>query len=804
MKYDFIPVDYSYFDYDGKNYIKIIGRTKHKTQICLIDDYSPNFWLILKENSQKEEIDKLIEKIKKITIEKNIRNTEITDIQIHTKKFLEKEVKAIQIFATNHKDLHEIASEIGDSEIIKHRREYDINILSKYIMEKQLNPLTWYTIEATPLTTEDFGGIINVIDLEATFRLDNFKESKEQHEFKPKVLAYDIETKSVEIGKNQIFMISLYGENFKKVLTCQNTKDRQEYVESFWTEKEMLEAFIQNIKEYSPDILCGYFSDGFDLPYIKARAEKNKLKLNIGIDNSQPTFSKGRIPTGKIDGIVHIDVFRFIQSAFSQYLQTESLSLNAVANELIGEQKEDFDFNLLDNMTEETWKKMFSYNLQDSKVTYDLFFAILPDLTEFTKIIKEPLFNISRSTMATNCENYILHNLKRFNEIAEKKPGSENIAERRMEGKYAGAFVFEPIPNLYENMVMFDFTSMYGSVIVSYNLSKATNIKDKEFSKKKGMFPTLLEEIIKKRKQYKKEYANNKNNLTKARSNAYKLLANASYGYMGFFGARYYSRESAEATTQIAKKHILETIEEIKNQGHQIIYSDTDSIAFLQEDKTKEQIMELLKTLNNNLPGIMELDFEDFYKRGLFVSKRTTSQGAKKKYALLQENGQLKIRGFETVRRDWCQLARETQKGILESILRTGNEEKALKEFERIIKELETRNIDKTQLIIQTQLKKDIKSYASKGPHVIAAEKMIKQGLSVSTGMPIKYYIGEINSKTKKIGDKVFLPQEKTKYDIDYYKNNQLIPSVENIFEIFNINIKDKLNKKSQSSLTDF
>ncbi len=804
MRCDFIPIDYNYFDYEGKNYIKIIGRTSNNKQICVIDDYQPNFWLILKDNVKQKEIDKLISKIKKIEIDKNIRKSKVTDIQIHNKKFLEKPVKAIQIFTTNHKDLHEIASEIGDSSIILHRREYDINILSKYIMEKDLEPLNWYTIEGGPLTTDDFGGIINDIDLEVCFKLDSFKLKEEQKDFQPKVLAYDIETENIEIGKSKILAISLYGDNIKKVLTLQKTTTKPDYVEQYNTESEMIEAFVNHIKEYAPDVLCGYFSDGFDLPYIKARAEKNKIKLNLGIDNSQPTFSRGRIPTGRIDGIVHVDIYRFISSAFSQYLQTESLSLNAVANELIGEKKEEFDFNKLTKMTEKDWLKLFSYNLQDSKVTYNLFHAILPDLKEFSKIVKEPMFNISRNTMATNCENYILHNLKRFNEIAEKKPTNESIVNRRTTEKYEGAFVFEPKPNLYENIVMFDFTSMYGSIIVSYNLSKATHIQEKEFSEQRGMFPILLEEIIEQRKKYKKEYAKNKNNLTKARSNAYKLLANASYGYLGFFGARYYSRDAAEATTQLAKKHILSTISNIKQQGHQIIYSDTDSIAFLQSDKTKKQIINLQNKINDDLPGIMELDLEDFYPRGIFVSKRTTTQGAKKKYALLQENDQLKIRGFETVRRDWCPLARALQKEILESILRVGNEKQALKIFKKSINNLLERKINIEKLMIQTQLKKDIKDYVLKGPHVIAAEKMSKQGLHITTGMPIKYYIGETGRKTKKISDKVFLPEEKAEYNIEYYLNNQLIPAVENIFKVFNINIKNELNNKKQSSLSDF
>ncbi len=801
MECDFIPINYDSFDFEDENYIQITGRTSNGEQICLIDKYTPNFYIILKKETNEKQITEIIEYIKNKKFEKNNKNIQITEIKLEKKNFLEKEFNVLRIFTKNHKDLHDIASQIGENEFILNRREYDINIITKYIMEREIEPLNFYKTNITPLDQEDLGGIIRILDYKSIFYLQNFKKI-DHLKYEPKVLAYDIETEDLEIGKNKILMISLYSKNFKKVLTSQKTQTRLDYVEEFDSEKEMIEGFVKHIKEFSPDILCGYFSDRFDLPYIKSRAKKNKLLLNIGLDNSEPASSRGKIQFTKINGIVHVDLYRFISSVFSQYLQTESLSLNEVAKELIGEEKNEFDFNKLKKMSEKDWNTFFEYNLQDSKITYNLFNSIWADMYEFTQIVKEPLSNISRSTMATNCENYILHNLKRFNEIAEKRPNNENIADRINEGKYEGAYVYEPKPNIYENIVFFDFTSMYGSVIVTYNLSKSTFDGEKFIKDKKGFFPTLLEEIIQKRKIYKKEYYQNKNNLTKARSNAYKLLANASYGYLGFSGARYYSRESAQATTKLAKENILLTIEKIKKKGFEIIYSDTDSIAFLSGEKNKEEIFELLKILNDDLPGIMELDFEDFYKRGIFVSKRDNLSGAKKKYALLKENGKLKIRGFETVRRDWCLLARNLQREILEQVLKEGTSNKALETFQRTLDKLNNRQIDKKDLMIKVQLKKEIDNYSSINPHVIAAKKMKKNGINISPGMLIEYYIGETTKKTKKIGDKVFLYEENTNYDIEYYLNNQIIPSVESIFEVLNIDIKQKINK--QKSLSDF
>ena len=81
---------------------------------------------------------------------------------------------------------------------------------------------------------------------------------------------------------------------------------------------------------------------------------------------------------------------------------------------------------------------------------------------------------------------------------------------------------------------------------------------------------------------------------------------------------------------------------------------------------------------NASLPQKMELELEGFYPRGVFVSKKGGGErGAKKKYALLGEDGRIKIRGFELVRRDWSKIAKETQLKVLEAILKEGSKEKA-------------------------------------------------------------------------------------------------------------------------------
>jgi len=765
----------------------------------------------------EKKIKQLIGTIKKIKLDVKGRQTKVENVELHNKNFLGKPIKALKIFATNYKDLHDVTDQLGMKEIEK-RRGYDLGFITHYIMERKLIPCNWYEISGDFITGNDFGGISN-IDVDFCIKLESFKEIEDKN-FKPKIVAYDIETDELKLGEGEILMISLVSEDFKKVLTWTKTKHQnQDYVECVKDEKELLEKFVEYVRKLSPDFFVGYFSDGFDLPYLKARADKLGIRLPLSLDDSQPKFSRGIETAAKTRGIVHLDILKFIRTAYSQYMKSETLSLNEVANEFLGESKKNFKFKHSSKLGDEDWDFYYEYNLHDSVLVFKLFDKIWPDLLEFSRIMQEPVSEVSRNGMSKNVEAFILHNLERFNEIPEKRPIHEERSERRFKGKYEGAFVLEPTPGLYKNIAIFDFTASYGSTIVTYNLSKSTYLGESRknqkdfysvetmgrklyFSKKPGFFPEMLREIIEKRKKYKKELKEEPDVMKIARSNAFKLLANSSYGYQGFFGARYYSYESAAATAAFAKKSIKNAIKNINKEGYKTIYSDTDSIAFLLNKKTEKQTLDFLKKLNSKLPGIMELELEGFFKKGLWVLKRTGTVGAKKKYALIDKNNKIKIRGFETVRRDWCQLARKVQNDIIKLILEDGNEKNALSYVREIIKKVKGRNVNKDSLIIKTQLKKPLYDYKAISPHVIAARKMQEQKIPVSHGDLIEYYIAESKEKKKLVRDGVKLPDEEGEYDIQYYLEHQILPAVENIFQVFGIDIKELMNSKNQGKLS--
>ncbi|MBI2044544.1 hypothetical protein HYT23_00645 [Candidatus Pacearchaeota archaeon] len=818
MQTDFTPIDYDYFDFNGRNYARIIGRNSNRKRICVIDTCDVYLLAILKHGANEEAIKKLIDKIKKIKIEDKGRKTKVEKVELHSKNFLGKPVKALKIFATNYKDLHDIAGKLDFSEIEK-RRGYDLGFITHYIIEKKIIPFNWYEINGEEISaSNEFGGLGKVLDVDFCIKLEKHAPKNNQ-EFKPKVLSYDIETDEFRIGEGEILMISLVSDNFKKVITWKGKKERFDCIEHVKDEAELIERFLEYVKKISPDFLVGYFSDGFDLPYIKARAEKHKIKLSLGLDESQPKFHRGvGIGTAKIFGITHIDLLKFIQTAYSQYMQSETLSLNEVSKEFLGNEKKAFPFKHSSNIKDDEWGRYFEYCLHDSTLVYDLFQKFWPDIVEFTKTMQEPVFDVTRNGMSKNVEDFVIHNLEKFSEIPEKRPTYDEIGERRRKPPFEGAFVFEPTPGLYQDIAVFDFTSSYGSTIVTFNLSKSTLLEKPEkdscsiealgkkifFSKKLGFFPEMLKEIIKKRKQFKEELKKEDDNVKRARSNAFKLLANASYGYQSFFGGRYYSEEAGAATAAFARKEIKEAIEKINKASYKVIYSDTDSIAFLLNGKSKAEVTEFLKELNSGMPGIMELELEGFFKRGLWVTKRSGDIGAKKKYALIDEKGRLKIRGFETVRRDWCKLARQVQNQVLKYVLEDGNEKRSLEYIKEVVKKIKDRKYEISDLIVKTQLKKPISEYKAITPHVIAAKKMLERKIPLGFGSLIEYYISESKEKRALVRDRVKLVDEKGEYDIKYYLESQILPAVENIMQVLKIDVNELIDGKKQKTLGEF
>ena len=116
---EFIPFDYDYFDFHGRNYIKIIGRDGKGKKTCVIDSFKPYFYAVLKQGVTEKKIGQIVKKIQKIKIKSASRITKVEKVEVLDKKFLGEKVKALKIFITNFKDAHAVADKLGMKEIVK-------------------------------------------------------------------------------------------------------------------------------------------------------------------------------------------------------------------------------------------------------------------------------------------------------------------------------------------------------------------------------------------------------------------------------------------------------------------------------------------------------------------------------------------------------------------------------------------------------------------------------------------------------------------------------------------------------------
>jgi DNA polymerase I len=444
--------------------------------------------------------------------------------------------------------------------------------------------------------------------------------------------------------------------------------------------------------------------------------------------------------------------------------------------------------------------------MEDAEATLELSEEFLPFYYELTRLVGQPLHAVSRMTTGQLVEWLLMKESAKRSELIPNRAAGAEFTKRRAE-TYTGGYVKEPKKGLSEDIAVFDFRSLYPSIIITHNIDPATFERggesevpetDYSFSKeKKGFIPAILENIIERRTEIKREMKAEadevKHRILDAEQQALKILANSFYGYMAYPRARWYKNECAESAAALARMYIQQVMQVAEEKfGFEVIYGDTDSL-FVVAPGAKDKIKEFLKHVNDTLPGTLELEYEGFYKRGIFVTK--------KRYALIDEDDKTTIKGLEFVRRDWTPLARTTQKEVLEALLKDASPEKATEIVRKVIERVKKREVSIEDLTLYTQLTKNIASYKNIGPHVVAAKKLIEKGRDVAPGMVIGYVI---TKGSQKLISKRAVPAEFVKvedYDVEYYIENQILPAVIRIFEAMGYSKEDLKDGIRQESM---
>jgi DNA polymerase I len=211
-------------------------------------------------------------------------------------------------------------------------------------------------------------------------------------------------------------------------------------------------------------------------------------------------------------------------------------------------------------------------------------------------------------------------------------------------------------------------------------------------------------------------------------------------------------------------------------------------------DTIKDEAEKFLKAVNQELPEGMELEFEGFFERGFFVTK--------KRYALIQE-GKIVVKGLELVRRDWAPVARKTQEKVLRAILEDGSPKKATKIVRDVIEDIKKGNLDLEDLVINTQITRNPESYQQNAPHVMAAKKAIERGRKVVRGSIMRYVVvkgkSPISQRAEPVED-----VDISDYDPTYYIENQVLPAISRIIEAIGYSPSEVMHQERQSSLDAF
>jgi len=785
-------LDVDYTHKKGKTYVRLL--LKGKRTFRLYDSYEPYFYVDAPESET--------ESIMKISLEHNGEKIAPVRIEAEKKSVLGHEKKLLKVFCASPSHVPHLSAKIQHPVF-----ENSILFGRRYMIDKGLSPFS-----------------LLIYEREGKF----LKKIAKIKDGVPKLnsLAFDIETYN-PIGaprpeKDPAIMIS-YANGLQGVLTYK--KINKPFVLAKKSEAEMISSFCSVLNEADTDILFGYNSSNFDLPYLQARADALKIKFPIGRDKRTFILRKaGMREMAKIGGRMHIDLYPAIRFlSFIGALKASKFTLEAAYSEITGKQKYMVKrleiHQMWDSKDEKIHEELAHYSMQDSIATKELGAIVLPLLMEISRLTKMPLFDTAYATAGQLVESLLIYRSHEANAIVPGKPTDMQAKEREAH-PIEGAFVKLPTAGIYENIAVFDFRGLYPSIITSHNIDPYTLncsccTKAESFvsplghrfcKKKKGLIPAVLEDVVAKRSLLKDKLRHVQKDTEEyrtlfARVQALKIIANSYYGYLAYARSRWYAREAGESVTAWGRHYIQETIKKAEDEGFQVLYGDTDSVFLLLGKKGKDDGLAFMKKINSELPAGMELELEGFFKRAVFVSKKGGDAGAKKKYAMLGEDGRIKIRGFELVRRDWSSVAKDTQRKVLEAILVHGSKEKAVGIVRDVVERLRSGTVPLEELAIYTQISKDPKKYEITSPEISAAKKAIARGVHVEKGSIIAFVISKGGST---ISEKATPLEFATNYDSQYYIDHQILPSVLKILKELGFSEDDLKFKGTQKGLEHF
>lgn len=544
-------------------------------------------------------------------------------------------------------------------------------------------------------------------------------------------------------------------------------------------EAAVLRALLAWIAEHDPDLLIGWNVTGFDLRFLEARCRLHGIGFTLGRDGGRARVLDGAVAAARVPGRVVLDGIEGHRAAFWGF---EDESLEAVARALLGRGKRIAPdrprMDAIRDLYETDKPALAAYNLEDCRLVREIFdrTRLIDFMIERSRITGLGLGRIGGSVAAF--DHLYLPRLHRRGRVAPDVGAGP--AEN---GESPGGHVLDSRPGLYRNVALFDFKSLYPSIIRTFRIDPlglaepgpdpAPGFAGAAFARAGGILPGIIEALWARRDEAKRIG-------DQPFQQAVKILMNSFYGVLGARGCRFFDPRLASSITMRGHEIIRRSKAFIEGEGFEVIYGDTDSLFVLLGESAGAgaQAAALAERLDewwretlareHRLESYLEVELETLFERFLMPTVRGTTAGTKKRYAGLARRAdgtpELVFKGLETVRTDWTPLARRFQRELYRMVFM----DEPYEGYVRATHDALLAGELDGELVYRKRMRRPVDAYTRNvPPHVQAARRTSRPG-------PWVNYVVTANGP---------LPIEvlDAKPDYEHYRDRQLAPAADGI-----------------------
>ena len=571
----------------------------------------------------------------------------------------------------------------------------------------------------------------------------------------PSVLSLDIET---DPAGRRLLAIALYGEGADEVyIVDPGGRPLPDRAIGCAGEREALDAFAARVRELDPDVLTGWNVVDFDLKVLDRIAGRTGEPLQLGRDAGPLRLRppRGWFGSGQasIPGRLVLDGMDLVRGAF---LRFDDYSLDRVASEVLGEGKVALGADR-GNRAEEIQAR-FRDDL-DTFADYARTDARLA--LQIVEKLDLVTLAMARSRLTGMTPDRVSASIASFDFLYLAALGKRGIVaptvrsdDARVSRHQAGGYVFEPVTGIHENVWVFDFKSLYPSVIRTFNIDPLGYVAnpdlgdavvrlsdDAAFRRGDAILPAMLDELFPQREAAKRAG-------DAVASQAIKILMNSFYGVLGTPACRFHNVAVANAVTGMGRRLLRWSKRWFEERGFDVLYGDTDSLfvrSGLSLEETRATGPRLAGELNEavaahvsaewQVTSLLDLELEKLYLKLVLPSVRRGRGGARKRYAgLVDGRREVEFVGMEVVRRDWTELAKDVQRELYARLFAGEPVDGYLADTVAALRRGELDD----KLVYRKGLRKRPAAYtASTPPHVAAARKSRRPGRVISYLMTV-------------------------------------------------------------------